>query len=158
MSENSDTDTPQGDLDPGLLAAHKAYEDAINSNDTDTVMAIYDRDAAIWQPDGEVVTGTENIREWVAGYFGAFKTHWKKVPLRNFVMGEYGFDEGIDTAVDVAREANDDGDIVTKKWNCKGILVYKRQEDGSWKIFRDIWNNTTPPVITKEPASESSSD
>ena len=37
-------------------------------------------------------------------YFTEFKTHWKKVPLKNFVMGEYGFDEGIDTAVDISKK------------------------------------------------------
>jgi len=131
---------PQAKLDPGLLRAHKAYEAAINSNDTDRVMAMYDRDAEILQPDGPLVTGRGNIRKWVAGYFKQFKTHWKKVPLKNFVMGEYGFDEGIDTAVDTPR---DGGQPI--HWDCKGILVYKRQKSGEWLIFRDIWNNNTPP-------------
>ena len=44
-------------LDPGLLRAHKAYEAAINSNDTDTVMAMYDKDAKILQPYGPIVSG-----------------------------------------------------------------------------------------------------
>jgi ketosteroid isomerase-like protein len=127
-------------LDPGLLKAHKAYEAAINSNETDRVMAMYDKDAEILQPDGPLVTGRDNIRKWVNDYFTANKTHWKKVPLKNFVMGEYGFDEGMDTAVDIPRNG---GKTIT--WDCKGILVYKRQKNGEWLIFRDIWNNNTPP-------------
>jgi ketosteroid isomerase-like protein len=127
-------------MDPGLLRAHKAYEAAINSNETDRVMAMYDKDAEILQPDGPLVTGRGNIRKWVNGYFTAYKTHWKKVPLKNFVMGEYGFDEGMDTAVDIPRNG---GKTIT--WDCKGILVYKRQKNGEWLIFRDIWNNNTPP-------------
>jgi ketosteroid isomerase-like protein len=128
-------------LDPGLLRAHKAYEAAINSNDTDTVMAMYDKDAKILQPYGPIVSGPENIRKWVDDYFKAFKTHWKKVPLQNFVLGEYGFDEGIDTAVDTPRDGSP-----PIYWNSKGILIYKRQENGEWLIFRDIWNNNNPPV------------
>ena len=27
------------------------------------------------------------------------------------------------------------------RWDCKGILVYKRQKNGQWLIFRDIWNS-----------------
>jgi ketosteroid isomerase-like protein len=127
-------------LDPGLLRAHKNYEAAINSNDTDQVMAMYDKDAEIFQPDGPIVSGEENIREWVAGYFKQYKTHWKKVPLKNFVFGDLGFDEGIDTAVDTPRKGGK-----SIHYNCKGILVYKRQENGEWLIFRDIWNNTTKP-------------
>jgi ketosteroid isomerase-like protein len=127
-------------LDPGLLRAHKAYEAAINSNITDRVMAMYDKDAEILQPDGPLVTGRRNIRKWVNDYFKSTKTHWKKVALKNFVLGEYGFDEGMDTAVDIPRNG---GKTIT--WDCKGILVYKRQKNGEWLIFRDIWNNNTPP-------------
>ncbi|MGC1423518.1 MAG: hypothetical protein WA354_14985 [Terracidiphilus sp.] len=123
-------------LDPGLLRAHKAYEAAINSNETDRVMAMYDKDAEILQPGGPLVTGRRNIRKWVNDYFTECKTHWKKVPLKNFVMGEYGFDEGIDTAVDISKK---DGKITRS--NCKGILIYKKQKNGEWLIFRDIWND-----------------
>jgi ketosteroid isomerase-like protein len=140
MSKKPAAKKSKSKLDPGLLRAHKNYEAAINSNDTNTVMAMYDKDAAIFQPDGPIVTGRANIRKWVAGYFKQFQTKWKKVPLNNFVLGDYGFDEGIDTAVDTPR---DGGKPI--RWDCKGILVYKRQKNGDWLIFRDIWNNTTPP-------------
>jgi ketosteroid isomerase-like protein len=123
-------------LDPGLLRAHKAYEAAINSNETDRVMAMYDKDAEIFQPGIGIVSGRSNIRKWVNDYFKAYKTHWKKVAIMNFVMGEYGFDEGIDTAVDIPR----DGGKPTRS-NCKGILIYKKQKNGEWLIFRDIWND-----------------
>jgi ketosteroid isomerase-like protein len=128
-------------LDPGLLKAHKAYEAAINSNNTDRVMAMYDKDAEVLQPDGPIVSGRRNIRKWVAGYFKQFKTHWKKVPLQNYVCGDYGFDEGIDTAVDTPR-----GGGKSIRSNCKGILVYKRQKNGEWLVFRDIWNSNVPPA------------
>jgi len=135
---------PKPKLDPALLRAHKAYEAAINSNDADQVMAMYDKGAKILQPDGPIVSGTRNIRKWASDYFKEYKTKWKKVPLKNFVMGEYGFDEGNDTAVDTPR----DGKGPTIHWSCKGILVYKRQKNGEWLIFRDIWNNNKPPIKT----------
>ena len=127
-------------LDPDLLRAHKAYEAAINSNDTDQVMAMYDKGAEILQPDGPIVTGRANIRKWVASYFKAFKTHWKKVAYQNYVCGDYGFDEGMDTAVDTPRHGRK-----PIRWNCKGILIYKRQKNGDWLVFRDIWNSNQPP-------------
>ena len=126
----------QPKLDPSLLRAHKAYEAAINSNDTDQVMAMYDKDAEILQPGGPLISGRRNIRKWVNDYFKDYKTHWKKVALKNFVLGDYGFDEGMDTAVDVSKK---DGTVT--RWDCKGILVYKRQKNGEWLIFRDIWNS-----------------
>jgi ketosteroid isomerase-like protein len=136
--------TSKPKLDPGLLRAHKAYEAAINSNDTDTVMAMYDKNAEILQPDGPLVKGRANVRKWVSSYFKAYKTHWKKVCTYNCVFGDYGFDQGIDTAVDIPRDGKGD----TIHWNCKGILVYHKQKNGEWLIYRDIWNNTTPPKKT----------
>lgn len=102
MSKNSTPKQAQP-LDPDLLRAHKAYEAAINSNDTDQVMAMYDKDAMVMQPDGETVSGLDNIRQWVDEYFGAYQTHWTKVVTMNWVSGDFGFDQGHDTAVDTPR-------------------------------------------------------
>jgi ketosteroid isomerase-like protein len=141
MSKKSTPRSAKPKLDPDLLRAHKAYEAAINSNDTDRVMAMYDKGAEILQPGGPIVSGRSNIRKWVAAYFKQFKTHWTKVPLRNYVCGDYGFDEGIDTAVDTPHDGSR-----PIYWDCKGILVYKRQRNGEWLVFRDIWNNNNPLV------------
>lgn len=130
-------------LDPGLLEAHRAYEAAINSNNTDLVMAMYDEGAMIMQPDGPVVKGHDAIRKWVDDYFKAYRTHWKKVPWDNWVLGDYGWDEGHDTAVD---HPVGGGEPIHS--DCKGILVYKRQKNGEWRIFRDIWNSNVPPAGT----------
>jgi len=144
MKKNPATRRSKPKLDPGLLRAHKAYEAAINSNNTDRVMAMYDKDAEILQPGLPIVSGRSNIRKWVSGYFKEFKTHWKKVTLLNYVAGDYGFDEGIDTAVDIPRKKGQP----TIRWNTEGILIYKRQKNGEWLVFRDIWNNITEPIST----------
>ncbi|MBN8612640.1 MAG: hypothetical protein J0L92_18745 [Deltaproteobacteria bacterium] len=127
-------------LDPGLLAAHKAYEAAINTNQTDLVMAMYDEGAAQMPPDAPQTVGWKQLREAVDSYFKAYKTHWKKVVQMNWVDGEWGYDQGHDTAVDIPR---DGGPAI--HYDCKGILIYRRQANGEWKVFRDIWNNNTPP-------------
>ncbi len=145
MKKKSATRKSKPKLDPGLLRAHYNYEAAINSNDTNKVMAMYDKDAEVLPPDGALVTGRANIRKWVAGYFKEYHTHWKKVPKKNFVFGDLGFDEGVDTAVDTPYDKTKP----TIRYDCKGILVYKRQKNGEWLIFRDIWNNTTAPKESK---------
>jgi ketosteroid isomerase-like protein len=144
MSKKHTLQRAKRKLDAGLLRAHKAYEAAINSNKTNRVMAMYDKGAKILQPYGPIVSGRKNIRKWVASYFKAFKTRWKKVPVRNFVLGEYGFDEGHDTAVDVPRTGGKPRRPIY--WDSKGILIYKKQKNGEWLIFRDIWNNNKPLV------------
>ena len=125
--------------DPGLVKAHKGYVDAINSNETDRVMAMYDKGVAVMQPDGPLVTGHRQVRKWVADYFKTTKTHWTKVSTAMWVGGDYGFDQGIDSAVDTPRDGGP-----TLRYTVKGILIYKRQTNGEWLVYRDIWNNNSP--------------
>jgi ketosteroid isomerase-like protein len=141
MSEKTATAQPHPALDPDLLRTHQAYEAAINSNDTDQVMAMYDQDAMILQPDDAIVAGHDNIRTWVDNYFTTFETRWTKVVTMNWVCGDFGFDQGHDTAVDRPRAGGDPIDS-----DCKGILIYKRQTNGEWLVFRDIWNSNKPPA------------
>jgi len=125
--------------DPDVVKAHDAYVNAINSNDTDRVMECYDKDAAIMQPDGPLVEGHAKIRKWVADYFEEVETHWVKKSVLIWVAGEYGFDQG----EDIGRDTPRNGDPV-KNFKVKGILLYKRQKNGEFKVYRDIWNANKP--------------
>jgi len=129
-------------FDPGLVKAHKAYVDAINSNNTDRVMAVYDKGVAIMQPDGPLVTGHRQVRKWVADYFRTTKTHWVKRSKLMWVAGDFGFDQGVDSAVDRPRAGGP-----VQRYTVKGILIYKRQKNGEWKVYRDIWNANKPNGI-----------
>ena len=131
-------------FNPAIVKAHKMYVDAINSNQTDRVMACYDKDAEIMQPDGPLVKGHAAIRKWVADYFKAVETRWNKKSVLIWMAGDYGFDQGIDKAVDKPR----DGGPV-QRYTVKGILVYKKQPTGEFKVYRDIWNFNTAPVVTR---------
>lgn len=131
-------------FDPRIVKAHKMYVSAINSNDTDRVMKCYDKDAVVMQPDGPEVSGHGHIRKWVDGYFKAYKTHWKKVSKVIWVGGDYGFDQGVDTAKDIPRNGGP-----VERYTVKGILIYKKQENGEFLVYRDIWNNNSPPTLTR---------
>jgi ketosteroid isomerase-like protein len=124
---------------PALVKAHKMYVDAINSNDTDRVMACYDKGIAVMQPDGPLVNGRRAARKWVADYFTSTKTHWDKVSKVMWIAGDYGFDQGVDHAVEQPRKG---GPI--SRYTVKGILVYKKQASGEFLVYRDIWNFNSP--------------
>lgn len=130
--------------DPRIVRAHDNYVNAINSNDADRIMAQYDKDAVVMQPDGPAVSGHRALRKWVNDYLKAFKTHWDKKSVLIWVAGDYGFDQGIDTAHDKPR----DGGPV-QVYTVKGLLIYKKQKDGEFKVYRDIWNYNSPPQITR---------
>ena len=132
----------QEKFDPDVVRAHQEYVDAINSNNVDRVMECYDKDAEIMQPNGPLVSGHDDIRKWVADYFAQFKTHWDKKSVLIWVAGDYGFDQGVDTATEIPY-----GGGPVEHYTVKGILIYKRQTDGQFKVYRDIWNRNDDPKV-----------
>lgn len=153
MPKQTSKREPKPKWDPALVRAHKAYVDAINSNQTDRVMAVYDKGIQVMQPDGPLVAGHKDIKKWVADYFYGFKTHWVKVSKIMWVAGEYGFDQGDDHSVDIPILRDKRGKITGYgkpiKQVVKGILIYKRQPSGEFHVYRDIWNFNSPPIITR---------
>jgi ketosteroid isomerase-like protein len=127
-----------------VVKAHQAYVDAINSNETERVMACYDEDAAVMPPDAPLVQGREALRIWVAKYFAEYQTRWEKVSQVVWTEGDYGFDQGVDHGVDTPRKGG-----APASFTVKGILIYKRQKSGELKVFRDIWNYNSRPRLTR---------
>jgi len=123
-------------FDPRIVKAHQNYVNAINSNETARVMAMYDKDAVVMPPGAAQVQGHANIRKWVADYFNEFETHWVKESKVIWVAGDFGFDQGIDHSKDISRKTGK-----VSESTVKGILIYKRQTSGEWLVYRDIWNS-----------------
>ncbi len=148
MSKDSSSKHSKRGFDPRIVRAHNGYVAAINSNNTARVMAMYDAEAVIMQPDGPLITHSSkpvNIRQWVEGYFKAYKTHWVKKSQLIWVAGDYGFDQGHDTAVDTPRAGGPISGASVVKWDVKGILIYKKQKNGEFLVYRDIWNSNIAP-------------
>jgi ketosteroid isomerase-like protein len=55
-----------------------------------------------------------------------------------WTAGDYGFDQGVDQAVDIPRSGGS-----TQRYTVKGLLIYKRQANGKFLVYRDIWNNNS---------------
>jgi ketosteroid isomerase-like protein len=135
-----------GRMDPDVVKAHQAYVEAINSNETErvtAVMACYDKDAAVMPPDAPLVHGHEALRKWVAKYFKEYRTTWGNGSQVVWTAGDYGFDQGV-RSVDSLRKGGP-----AESLPVKGILIYKRQESGELKVFRDIWNYNSKPRLTR---------
>jgi ketosteroid isomerase-like protein len=93
-------------------------------------------------PDAPLVAGREALGPWVASHVEQYKLRKSKVV---WAEGDYGFDQGAVDHVDTPQNRGRDETV-------KGILVYKRQQNGEFKIFRDIWNhNSQPKLVRIEP-------
>ncbi len=119
--------------------AHDRFVDAINSNDLEAILAMFTHDVVLMPPNSPILVGEPAIRYWAQGYLDAFQTRWEKSTLELVVLGDWAFEqysyESTDTPRAGGEELHDIG---------KGIIVYRRDTDGVWRVARDAWNSDLP--------------
>ena len=124
------------ETDPALARAHEDYLAAINANDAEALLAMLTDDAIYLPPHEPAVEGKAAIRPWIEGYFGAYRTHWDKETLELVAAGDWAMELAAERVRDVPVGGGEAVEDV-----CKGIIIYRRQADGTWKVARDMWNS-----------------
>ncbi|MBI3406630.1 MAG: DUF4440 domain-containing protein [Acidobacteria bacterium] len=106
------------------------------AKDANKFVSFYSEDAELNPPNAPVARGKEAILKVFAGLFGApgFKIAGRPVSVEAAKSGDYAFETGTFelTMKDAA------GKLVTTPG--KYIVVWKKQADGTWKAYRDIFN------------------
>ena len=121
------------------MAAHGAYVTAINSNDTDTLIADLTDDIIYQAPNEPEIIGKDAVRKWVAEYFGAYRTNWEKTSIGFTVSGDWAFERYTYTSKDVEKKT---GAVTTDRG--KGINIFRRSKDGKWRVAIDGWSSDIP--------------
>ena len=122
-----------------IKAAGLAWEEAYNRGDVDGVAAMHSEDAVVMPPGYAAVVGGDAVRADAEAFFSEFTTNHATEIHEIIVEG------------DIAIERADYTDILTPKAGGdpiadagKHIVVYRRGDDGDWKILWAIWNPTSP--------------
>ncbi len=123
--------------------ALKSYLDAVNSNDAGRVLDVLTPDAALLPPHEPAVIGKAKIRPWAEGYFSAYAARWEKTLDDVDVTGgvavlRYRY-HSFDTSRTSGVRFEDVG---------KGLAVFRRGDDGRWRVSSDAWSSDNP--ITAE--------
>lgn len=115
---------------------HKRYVEAINTNDVDEVLALATDDVVFQHPGSPEVVGKDALREWIQGYLDAFSTSWVKTSIGLTVSGDLAAERysyrGTDTDKANGAVSVDEG---------KGIIVFRRESDGEWRVYLDGWSS-----------------
>lgn len=126
----------QKDMKADIMAANQKFTDAFQKGAT-TMSNYYTSDAQLMPPNSDVVQGTDNIS---AFWKGAYGMGVKKAKLETMTAEQSG-----DQVIEIGRYTlygDKDAQLDAGKY----IVIWK-QENGGWKLHRDIWNTNTPAAM-----------
>jgi uncharacterized protein (TIGR02246 family) len=119
------------------------YANAVMTGNVDAYMALW-ADGGVQMPPGVPPNvGKDTIRASTAKKMAggsANKTVMKIDPQEITILGDYAYSRGLYT-VDVTGA---DGSVLAHT-DGKFMTILRKQADGSWKIYRDIFNSNVPP-------------
>ncbi len=130
---------PQPQMD--MAQVRKAIEEmdakfsgAFNAGDAATLAAMYTEDAIVMPPNHERVQGTSAIQEVFSGFMSMGVTNLTLTADDVMAAGDLVLETG-NYSISLPGGVQDSG---------KFLVVWKKAADGSWKLYRDIWNSSLP--------------
>jgi uncharacterized protein (TIGR02246 family) len=116
---------------------------ALRAGAADSFLAVLTSDAVIMPPNEAMLAGTEAVRTWHQNFANQFSVDGRYVEAEVTVLGDWAIER-----YDGVMRFTPKGGGAPVEHQLKGIHVYRRQPDGSWRIAQDIWNANAPPPVT----------
>ena len=126
-----------------LRASSDVFVTAWNAADVDVIGATIAEDAVEMQPDAPPLEGRETILQEMRNYFSEFDAVQSSTTDEVSVFGDLAILRGTWNVTETPKAG---GEAVERsgKW----FTVQRRQEDGSWKTWRWMWNQADSPAGT----------
>ena len=125
-------------LEQQIHDSDAAFEKAYNSGDLDALETLHADNAMLLAPDAPMTTGDGEAV--VAGFKELYDSGWRNITLDSveidsdgdlaYHLGQVGFDVPVNGA--------------TERKMGKYVDIYRRDDDGAWRIRLTIWNMDEP--------------
>ncbi len=132
-----------GVTEEDVAAINQAREmetEGVGSGDANTAVAAYTDDVVFMPPNEPTINGTAALRTWFADAAGMFDLNVEYTSSNIVVSGDWAIEHYAGTATFAPKDGSD-----AMIEQLKGIHIYRRQVDGTWKISHDVWNTDAPP-------------
>ena len=124
----------EGTREADVEAMHQAREHevaALFRGDLDSLALAFTADCAVMPPGMPLIRGLDALRSWAEGLAGLEEPQSVVFTDSEVTLaGDWAIERYSVTAT------RTDGDQVVSK----GIHIYARQPDGTWRIAQDVWN------------------
>lgn len=133
------------DVTGQIKEANTELMTAFAQGDTTALAALYTSDAKIFPANNQILDGQVDIGNFWTNtmQMGIKKVLFETTSAQKF--GNLAIEEGIYSLFVQGDQMVDQG---------KYIVTWK-QEGGKWKVYRDIWNNSTPLPVKRASANDS---
>jgi ketosteroid isomerase-like protein len=124
-----------------ILAADAAWLRVYQEKDLAKSVAFCDEQGSMLAPDAPIATGKNAIAKVIADDFAHENITWHANKVGVARSGDLGYTSG-------TTEMNlKDASGKTVAYKGKYLTVWKKQEDGSWKVLYDMFNSDLPPTL-----------
>ncbi|HEY5547810.1 MAG TPA: DUF4440 domain-containing protein [Gemmatimonadaceae bacterium] len=114
---------------------------ALNSGVADSLVTVYADDILMMPPNEAAVSGGAALRTWIDTTFSQVTMTGRYTSSSVEVSGDLAVDHYTAELTVTPKAAG----ATPMTETIKGLHVYRRQADGSWKITQDLWNSDAPP-------------
>lgn len=120
--------------------ASAAFHQALRTNDAESLFVHVADDVVMMPPNEALVRGKADMRAWFDGFLSAFRTTSLTLIAREVIVSDSWATELGQYEWGLKPTAG--GEVVVDKGNY--LQIWKRQPDGRWQFFREIWNSSFP--------------
>ena len=121
-------------------AVRRDFNAAFNANDAAAIGRLFDAEGMLLPPGMPAVAGAEKITARYVGHFAKTRSQFELKPGDIRICEGWAF-MNVEFARTDSPKAG--GNAASVEGHC--LMVLRKQADGSWKIFRDIWNEAARP-------------
>ena len=122
-----------------IATARDALVSAIAQDDVDGIMAQLTADHLTMPPDGPAPNNNDALGEWHQARIDEFSFRSDFVTEDIQVRGDLAIERWSGASTLAARDGSAEIQDDTK-----GVWIWERQADGSWKLLWSIWNSSLP--------------
>jgi uncharacterized protein (TIGR02246 family) len=128
----------QADID-ALKQVREREIASLRDGRPDSLVAVFTTDAVLLPPGEPEVSGSDAIRRWARGMLDQFTIKGGYTGSDVNVVGDWAIERYTGTMSVTPKKGG-----ASVEDRLRGIHIYRRQSDGSWRIAQDIWNSGPP--------------
>jgi len=135
------------DTEADIAAIKEVYSQstlAVSTGDAELYLSIFTEDAVVMPPGFPATNGKEELRPVIEGLFGLFDLELLYTVDEVGVPGDWAF---VRSSFRYSMTSKESGETTTRAG--KELDIFKRQADGSWKIYIQCYNFDVPVPAAK---------